>query len=350
MAATTKVAPSLQIGEYEPLVWLVAMLFTQKFWDREGLTWRGATLGVLLNLQANVDTEESQPEYSSVGEIYQDAEDFVASDEKAKACMDAVLEDIRLGELSYYSPRADKWGEKPAYHHEERDIDSFTFLKWADENGYPISEEVFAASKTIISMARYKREAAEREEYAFPSITRQDFEQERKVPLWELGAGILYLIGRRSRAKGEESEFTGSNRLFEEMAAYAADAKLAGDLTLIGENEDFLQLKVKPEILIKWATNLPVILPMLHGSPVSTVKPEYCTPDMALMYDAITKFWGDYDLANPNPSIAPMKKDVVAWLVQEAARRGISDFSESRAKVLDTIIRCPKARLGGNTF
>jgi hypothetical protein len=70
---------------------------------------------------------------------------------------------------------------------------------------------------------------------------------------------------------------------------------------------------------------------------------------MQLMFDAIDKFWKDYDLTKPDASKAPFKKNVVDWLIDEAKKRRI-DFSKTRAEHMDTIMRCPQARRGGNSF
>ncbi len=78
-------------------------------------------------------------------------------------------------------------------------------------------------------------------------------------------------------------------------------------------------------------------------------KLSYCTPDMELMHDAVEKFWKDYDLTKPDASKAPFKNSVVNWLMEEAKKRGIAGFSKSRADMMDTIIRCPVARQGGNS-
>lgn len=74
----------------------------------------------------------------------------------------------------------------------------------------------------------------------------------------------------------------------------------------------------------------------------------YCTPDMRLMFDAIEEFWKDYDLENPNPVVAPFKEKVVEWLLSEAQKRKIYDFGKTRAEHMDSIIRCPSSRRGGN--
>jgi hypothetical protein len=78
-------------------------------------------------------------------------------------------------------------------------------------------------------------------------------------------------------------------------------------------------------------------------------KLKYITPDMQLMFDAVQNFWNHYDLDKPDKSKAPLKKDVLEWIIKEAKNRNIQDFSKSRAEVMDTIIRCPKSRGGGNT-
>ncbi len=122
-------------------------------------------------------------------------------------------------------------------------------------------------------------------------------------------------------------------------------------------------LKNSPLVYIKWAQDRGYEPPdelrqaitefkHLHekdseSSDAEMPRPAYCTQEMKLMYEAVEKFWSHYDLANPDPSKAYLKKEVTEWLIEQAQKRGIT-LSNNLAGAMDTIMRCPKARQGGN--
>lgn len=64
---------------------------------------------------------------------------------------------------------------------------------------------------------------------------------------------------------------------------------------------------------------------------------KHTTNDLKILDKAIEKFWEDHDPKRP-----PKKGIVVAWLVEQ----GVS--STRIAESMDTIMRTPKARIGGN--
>lgn len=347
------------ISAREPLFWLVSVLFTDKFWQRDVLTRAQFPLSGVRSLDDLVPAE-----YKDWSAMYEAVEAWVESAPAASACYAHAKQAIAAGELSWYSPEADEWGDKP-YHQPERDVDSYPFLLWA-EHHYPVSKEVVNAARGAARTMIYRQQEAEKQARAYPAIMQEDFDRLQKHPLWRVAEAIMYVMGRRARNEGKEVEFGKNDKLFQRLHQFAYDAYTAGQLDVAGftpvrtaEEENtpletlFLEAKVRPAEFVAWVKGLPLSLPMLAepaASSVPAVRPAYCTPDMALMYDAIEHFWSEYDLANPNPSVAPIKDDVVKWLVSEAAKRGIADFSTTRAGYMDTIMRCPKARRGGNTL
>ncbi len=346
----------LSIHEHEPLVWLVSILFTEEFWDRHGLThgrFHFDDYQALLEMfDGSKSTRVTDAKFPNDDALFAAAKEFILNMPDAKACYEAAQQDIEAGILSYYVPQPDRWGEFPYYR--VGDVDSYVFLNWAAHRGFPVSKQIVDAAHTVIYLVNSRKAAQEREAFFYPLITPGDFASLRKEPLWELDTGILYLIGRRNRKAPNATVYKGENDIFGRLLDYALDAHTAGQLKLIKTPTDMvtesLHLKVIPDELIAWAETLPLKLAMLDSTPSKPERPAHVTPDMALMYDAINHFWKGYDLANPNPSVAPMKKDVVAWLQEEAGKRGITDFSKTRAEIMDTIIRCPIARKGGNSL
>lgn len=210
-----------RIGQYEPLVWLVSILFTEEFWKRDELT--RASIGLFNFGDPNAI---EKPKYESWPELYQAVEKWVTENENAAACLAETKAAIARGELSYYLPEADRWGDRP-FHEPERDIDSYEFLIWFERKGHAIPKDVADACYTTIHMAINRKQAQEQQAYSYPAITAEDFAKLRKEPLWEVNAGILYLMGRRSRIAGKESGYKGDKGLFDVVAEYVMDANRA---------------------------------------------------------------------------------------------------------------------------
>ncbi len=103
--------PAFRIGEREPLVWLISILFTDAFWQRNMLT----QSSILAMLGAPNNITQPQPAYKSFDELYIAVTEFVQENSKASECLSEAKKAIAQGELEYYSPPADEWGEKP-YH------------------------------------------------------------------------------------------------------------------------------------------------------------------------------------------------------------------------------------------
>lgn len=110
-----------------------------------------------------------------------------------------------------------------------------------------------------------------------------------------------------------------------------------------------------PKSWLEWAVNKGFSIPGKLRSAVAMYaaipdqRPSYATQEMQLIYAAVDKFWSEYDLSKPNPHIVPKKSEVVTWLLAEAHRRG-HNLSQTLADKMDTIIRCPTSRKGGQTL
>ena len=196
----------------------------------------------------------------------------------------------------------------------------------------------------------------------FLAITSDDFNSRLKQPLWSLGDGLLYLSGFKfnfdsiTRTTVGRMDFVrkflGTTTFGNAALNCAYNDYKNKKLELIDVQyfilPEILEKQVASKNLLSWAKNLPFDVPMLMDAKLDITQ-KYMTPDMELMFDAVTKFWSEYDLDSPNPNIAPFKKDVVSWLLEQAKKRNIQDFSKSKAQMIDTIIRCPISRGGGNT-
>lgn len=194
----------------------------------------------------------------------------------------------------------------------------------------------------------------------FIKIDDDEFQIRSQRPLWLLGDGLLYLMGYRFNFDAITRNTVGRMNFVRKFlnttetgAAcidFAHNDYKDNKLELLTEqytfSPDFLDKKVSSQELIKWAQKLPFDLPILIKE---TTNRDYMTADMKLMMDAVDKFWSHYDLQNPDKNTAPFKNEVVNWLRDEGKKRNIDDFSKSRADLMDTIMRCPVSRKGGNT-
>jgi len=194
----------------------------------------------------------------------------------------------------------------------------------------------------------------------FKPVDKDEFESISQKPIIPLGDGLLLFVGYRfdfsTITKTTVGRMNFVTQFLENDQIGCALLKCAySDIqsekleTILPEycfSANFLDREIVFQKLLKWAKTLTFDLPIYSKFNVTK---SHITPDMELMFDAISKFWSNYDLNDPNPNIAPFKKDVVDWLMSEAKKRNIQDFKKSRASMIDTIIRCPISRGGGNT-
>ncbi len=316
-----------RFGNYEYLAIIVSLVCVDEVYGNE------KTFDDLLE-EYNDQTAE---------EIYE----IIQTKPKAQELFDAALEAVRKKKVKCFSKKS-KINASPAL----AQIEPLSFIAWAQERETPVPYFLRKA-------ANEAGEEAYIESYDKRQLDKDDFHSLMREPLWDLNTATLYLHGFQScnpGAKGYRSETMDSTCVrkvpdLKKIRQYALDASAIHALELYGRDDK----KVKPAEFIAWSKTLHMDfacyqwLPQTSEEKKKTPKPDHVTPDMQLMFDAIEKFWAGYDLSRPNPSIAPVKREVVDWLVQEARRRKI-DFSKTRAEHIDTIMRCPESRKGGNTF
>jgi hypothetical protein len=331
---TTTSSP-IHLRETEPLEWLVAAIFTQQFLNRETL------LRPTPNIEPPTHRDTHAPAllipapFKSHMEIYAAAEDFIQNDEEATRCFEDAETAVENQEIRFCALKPNMWGEKPGDEPAFK-VNTYDFLRWAEDNGYMLPQYIREPVKHL-------RTDAKNREYRFPKITRVQFEQASKQPLWTIKNGILHLLGRRHRDEDQISEhYDGNDRLYYKMQLQAHQAYKAGLLKVAEYQENmFSQSYVVPEHLIKWAKTLPFPLPILNTTvAISYTKQlEHCTPEMELMFGAIQHFW-------KTPDKPPLKKHVTAWLIDEAKQRKF-ELSDHMANAIDTLIRPQNARRGG---
>ncbi len=192
------------------------------------------------------------------------------------------------------------------------------------------------------------------------SIDKKQFESlVKKEPLWSLYRATLYVSGYKGFDDREHnSDCVKSDSELDRIYKYALDSNKINELYLIGNDSALYSegYQVRPQEFARWAKLRSVESPFLYevnaeikNHHLNKKDNSYVTPDMQLMFDAVDEFWSGYNLQDPNHHAAPVKSAVVSWLTEEAKNRNMN-FSKTRAEHMDTIIRCPISRKGGNTF
>lgn len=339
---------TISIREYEPLNWLVCSLFTDELLD--------------VDRPKSVLLQVVEKELRGDTDTYALMEDFIKENAKAKELFDLCETAKKDGKLSRPEIKLDEWGNEIGSIYNAEHIKAAEFYLFAESEGYQIPQIIIDDIKFAVERHMFDIQAQENYDRTFPLITREQFLNKAKEPLWTVGNGILYMHGHRYIYDGRSEDtakmpgfitldrFMFRTKSAEKLQQFVGDAAQSGQIEINNSDDDLLSAKLKPVDLIEFAKNLPLDLPMLGNNTTDKGRPAYATADMLLMYDAVEKFWSDYDLDAPNKNTAPYKKDVVEWLMDEAEKRNIADFSETRAKMMDTIMRCPKARSGGNTL
>lgn len=330
------------IHEYEPLNWLVSSLFTDKFITNKS---NFSPFEFPDDDHGKAGEEAYLKEFEEYQLYLEQIESFVNSNIDVSDCAENAIKAMKIGSIKIPgSSISDTGGFISPFGYEY--ASTHNFYLWASSVGYPIP----AQTAFIIDKDRQKLHELEN---TFPTITLKQFEQKEKEPVWHVSDGILYLLGRRRRNAVEKDQTTSGlffkqSYLAAKVLQYAEDAFASNDLIPINDNADLLLKTVKPKKFVAWAKSLPLCLPALESTAQKAENETYITPDMRLMMDAREKYWSSYDFENPDPRRAPQKEDVVKWLIQEAENRKMPALGNSKAKMMDTIIRCPKSRLGGN--
>lgn len=235
------------------------------------------------------------------------------------------------------------------------EVEPVSFFETLSQEGVKLSNDAIGSVRNAKKTRAEIKEKQERLS-TFKKRTLQQTEFEtlsNKEPLWDLSKAVLYVAGYKSfNEYKHDYECICSDDELKKIYDYARDSRKIRELDLV-DGIGFghpTQYQVRPKDFISWAKKRFVSSPFFEGNTANKNKPiSYITPDMQLMFDAIENFWSGYDLSKPNPHVAPVKKDVVAWLINEADKRKIN-FSKTRAEHIDTIIRCPASRKGGNTY
>nr|MBI1231869.1 hypothetical protein [Cytophagales bacterium] len=331
------------IHEYEPLNWLIASLFTDKFIESKP-NFSPFEFPDSDNVQE--DEEIFMKGFEDYQSYQEQVNSFVNSNSDACDNAESAINAMKTGKIKIPGTSISDTGEyiSPLGYEYASTHD---FYLWANDMNYLIP----AQTSFLIDRDRQKFHELES---AFPAITPEQFEEKAKEPLWNVSDGILYLMARRRRFNSAKEDQTSTELFFKQsylatkILRYTKDAFASNDLIPINDNADLLLKTVKPKEFVAWAKCLPLCLPVFESDTQKVEKETNITPDMRLMMDARDKYWSSYDFENPDPRRAPQKEDVVKWLIQEAENRNMPALGNSKAKMMDTIIRCPKSRLGGN--
>jgi hypothetical protein len=173
------------------------------------------------------------------------------------------------------------------------------------------------------------------------------------LSLWHLETGILSLGGYESLgAANLDFECVAKDELM--VAAYeeAVAAFRTASFKLLRDKErglNPLRYSVRPADILAWARhNFPDLggLQLFPDTQTPSEIKDYRTLEMDILDAAVCQFWSDFDQSNPDPNIAPNKKQVVDWMIDEANKQGVL-LTRSLAEKMETVIRHPSARRGG---
>ena len=152
-----------QLHEQEELVWLVSLIFTDKFVNK------------------NRDAY-SIYDFQKRFTYFADVLNWVNSHKAAKK----LLKQIK-SEITY----TDK-DPRPKDENIQK-VKSLDFLRWAENKGMQIPKNVIEAATWLIQKERATLEAEKREKENFPELTVDEFKLLQKEPLWRLYKAILYI-------------------------------------------------------------------------------------------------------------------------------------------------------------
>lgn len=335
-------SPKFTLPETLPLVCLVFLLFLEAD-DEEHLQ----------EQRISLTTRRDQEFLENNTRVLQ-----TEDDPRVKALMEYAVDCMSSGEIEL-GEGCEVNELNPTF----TEMDSVSFLQWAERQGRIIHDDIIQATKQTIHLKLSRKRCEEELERKFPTIDRHDLLNLQKEPLWKLQNAIIYLMGRRSQVSSEEQEaFIRHNEKATKFLDYINDAYLAGDIILyeVDQKEDdsaktetrLLSAKIKPLELIEWVKTLPINLSIIADKkdPEAFLQkvPHYKTAEMEIMEEVVEKFWSHYDQNNPDPSQAYLKDEVVDFLFEKAKAKNIQ-ISRTMANQMDSIIRSPESRKGGNT-
>jgi hypothetical protein len=334
--------PKFTLPETLPLVCLVFLLFLEAD-DEEHLQ----------EQRISLTTRRDQEFLENNTRVLQ-----TEDDPKVKAFFEYAIDCMNSGEFEL-----GEGGEVDELNPTFTEMDSVSFLQWAERQGRIINDDIIQAAKQTIHLKLSRKRSEEELERKFPTIDRHDFLKLQKEPLWKLQNAIIYLMGRKSQTTPEEEEaFIKRTDEATKLLGYINDAELVDTINLyeVDQKEDgnnevenrLLSAKIKPLELIEWVKTLPIDLSIIaeKNDPEAFLQkvPHHKTAEMEIMEEVVEKFWSHYDLNNPDPSMAYQKDEILNFIFERAKAKNIK-ISQAMVNQMDTIIRCPESRKGGNT-
>jgi len=277
------------MNTHESLNWLVSSLFTDKFIEHPYLN---SVFGALYGLREQQGSDTEPKRRQTAEERFEAVDNFIDENQQASDLFVKAQLAVKEGKIKTPKKNYDEWGEEIGLYNADK-IESYSFYIWAEQNGVAIPDYFMKSLEPLIHMAVIEKNSEEQIQRIFPTISKDQFNKKSNEPLWSLANAILYLLGHRNIRDG--NKYTSQNE----------------NPTI----ESFIKRSIAGEKLLQYA---------------------------------VEHFWSDYDLENPDPRRAPYKNAVVDWLMAEAEKQNIARFSKTRAEIMDTIMRCPKSRSGGN--
>ena len=239
----------LKIYREEELVWLVSLLFTDKF--------------------ANKHDERDFVFDSKKNDAYfAEILSWVNANQGAKNLLNKIK-----SELIYTD------SEKKSENENTQKINTLDFLRWAEKNRTPIPQNIVDSVKWLFQMEFMRKQSEQEEKFNFPDLPAEEFELLQKEPLWQVCKAVLYVNGTKSEKSGEKIiSHIKYNKDMDKLCLYITQAHKAKKLKLIADGIVFdLEISstkpdynlieerlVEPKQFIEWAKTLPLKFPILE--------------------------------------------------------------------------------------
>ncbi len=238
-----------QLHEQEELVWLVSLIFTDKFVNK------------------NRDAY-SIYDFQKRFTYFADVLNWVNSHKAAKK----LLKQIK-SEITY----TDK-DPRPKDENIQK-VKSLDFLRWAENKGMQIPKNVIEAATWLIQKERATLEAEKREKENFPELTVDEFKLLQKEPLWRLYKAILYIAGKQSsRSNNQIIQYIKYKEDLSKLSLYITQADKTKKISIFADevlvfdplddpnipNYKLIEYgSIEPKAFCEWVATLPLNFPIL---------------------------------------------------------------------------------------
>ena len=238
----------LIIAEKEPLIWLVSLVFTNKFYGKN-----------------NSHSMHNSAQYTA---YFKEISGWVSAHKEAKKLLTTIKNELIYEE-----------GEKESENTNMERVKSLDFFYWVESKGCTIPKDVLEGIKWLMQMDSYRKQIEAEESRKFTQLHIEKLNMLRKKPLWAMDKAILYVSGIYSEEPASVViEYIKKKPEIERLGLYVTHASMASKLQVLGyvlpldwkANSDIPSYaliehsSIEPEKFISFIKTLPLLFPLFE--------------------------------------------------------------------------------------